>query len=307
MELQPKFVVENNSVFASLVRFSYFLTHKSFGRGFGLVTKSLKFFYKDRICKVKFKDGSLFAFRFDDDYWNRLLIPEYGYERELELFFKDIGEIDFKFIDAGSNIGYWSVLMTSKMLRERQVFAIEASSDTFELLQLNWRLNNSRFNICRNAVYERHGEMMSFSGGPHAGRHLEQTKTDSSETVQTVTLDEIAKQHNFHLADAIVVKLDIEGAETSALRGARGLLQRDCLVVYEDHGKDKKHTVSDFVINELGSFVYFLEEHQGALRTTRIEALSQLDAIKINPLKGYNFCLVNAGSQFLPALEKACH
>src|SRR5213075_2031803 len=52
------------------------------------------------------------------------------------------------------------------------------------------------------------------------------------EQVTTLALDDLG------LRGMIVIKLDVEGAEVDALRGAAALLEGDTLVSYEDHAAD---------------------------------------------------------------------
>ncbi|MBB4200430.1 hypothetical protein GGD83_004259 [Rhodoblastus sphagnicola] len=57
------------------------------------------------------------------------------------------------------------------------------------------------------------------------------------------------------------MKLDVEGVEEAALRGASQLLERDTLLVYEEQGSDKLHANTRFVSHELGMKIFIYTNH----------------------------------------------
>ena len=56
-----------------------------------------------------------------------------------------------------------------------------------------------------------------------------------------------------------MLKLDVEGVEEAALRGASEMLARDTLLVYEEQSSDKIHANTRFVTEELGMSVFIYE------------------------------------------------
>ena len=127
-------------------------------------------------------------------------------------------------IDAGANIGLYTVVAAARVGAEGRVIACEPSPATMALL---------RGNVVRNAfgwvelheaavaeapgrleleVFEAGSGVSSFAPAQAGGRRVE---------VTVRTLDELAGAHHVKL-----VKLDVEGAELRALRGATGLLER---------------------------------------------------------------------------------
>ena len=98
-------------------------------------------------------------------------------------------------------------------------------------------------------------------------------------------------QELLHLEDlpdeVVIVKLDIEGAEISAIEGAAKLRELPHLVIlYEDHGNDEKHKTSKYLIS-LGFAITFLGDEVQPPK--EIADTSQIDSLKRNRAKGYNF------------------
>ncbi len=54
-----------------------------------------------------------------------------------------------------------------------------------------------------------------------------------------------------------ILKLDIEGVEIDALKGASMILENDCLVIYEEHGVDMDHKISRYLNDQLDMRLYF--------------------------------------------------
>jgi hypothetical protein len=94
---------------------------------------------------VHLNEDSRFAFDLRDPYWARLLASGFTYEPEIEDVLRAFADLPYTFVDAGANLGYWSVLATSLELGAHRSIAIEAASGTFERLLGNRALNGDRF------------------------------------------------------------------------------------------------------------------------------------------------------------------
>ena len=128
------------------------------------------------------------------------------------------------FVDVGANIGYFTLLASRAVGATGRVIAIEANPRTFAKLEANVRLNR-----CDN-VDLRHvaaGETPGFAAivereaGNAGGDQVDFAAAASQTSVQVERLDRIVGERAVRL-----IKLDIEGAEAKALRGATGLLER---------------------------------------------------------------------------------
>ena len=127
------------------------------------------------------------------------------------------------FVDVGANIGYFTLLASSLVGPTGRVIAVEANPRTFELLEANVRRNG-----CAN-VDLRHvaaGEASGFAtlfereAGNAGGDQVDFAAQGAPGAITVERLDALVGKQPVRL-----IKLDIEGAEAKALRGATGLLE----------------------------------------------------------------------------------
>jgi FkbM family methyltransferase len=289
-QVEFDYVVSGGRLSIGLVRLLHTAISHTAVRGMGVVMQAIKPFLHSQLSCVHFADGSRLYFRLDDVYWNSFIRqPDFDYEPEIGKFLLRLKDVDYLFLDCGANIGYWSVLVTSEMLGRKRAIAVEASRETMSILQQNCNANDQRFEICRRAMFEYDGHRLFFSEGNHAARHIvepESINSTDTEPVISTTVDALARQLQLGDSDRIVIKLDVEGAEISTLKGAREVLKRDTLVIYEDHGGDRSHATTRYVLDELG-FPVFSIASDGTI--TEVEEFGALDRLKADPKIGYNF------------------
>jgi FkbM family methyltransferase len=253
----------------------------------------------------------------NDPYWTRCVFGSFHYEPELENLLRAVLRPGTCFIDCGASIGYWSIFSSMRLGSSGTVVAVEASSSTFQELTTNIELNHMPIVALHKALHAvddlRVGFYKNFDrpasahisdaslgeGGWQVAAEVE--KRAVYEEVETVSIDEIVGRHCAgRLSDRVVVKLDVEGAEIAALQGARGMLQQNPLVIYEDHARDSESKVTRFVLDELGYEVF-------AMHTEGLEQLLSLDemrTIKRFSDWGYNFAACDRNSAFLPELRQ---
>jgi FkbM family methyltransferase len=136
------------------------------------------------------------------------------------------------FIDAGSNMGLYSLFAASITGPNGQVLALEPSSREFDRLVTNCRLNPKLTVKPLNvALSDRHGTAeLLVADDNHAGHNTlgsfaySETKLKQRETVQIDSLDRITGSQAIERVD--VMKVDIEGSELFALRGSSSVLER---------------------------------------------------------------------------------
>lgn len=138
------------------------------------------------------------------------------------------------FIDAGANMGYFSLLASRKIGDEGRIFAIEPSSRDFIRLVDNVNINNLNDVVAnyRLAFTDRIGKAnitiaseersgLNTIGAEFGTKGVEKVCT---EEVDTTTVDAFVESEK--IKDLHVLKLDIEGSEGSALAGARNTIQK---------------------------------------------------------------------------------
>jgi FkbM family methyltransferase len=242
---------------------------------------------------VLLNEDARFIFPRGDTFWTKKVAG--GHEPELDHFLRCAADRPYVLLDAGANFGYWSILASSAPYGRHAAVAVEASRGNFERLVANAVANNGRFQTVHRALLDVSGKHVSLYGKKHFGLSLRKDwhpeDAERFEDVETITLDEVAERYFAKRDCPVVIKLDVEGVEVDAIKGGRRLLDDGALMIYEDHGKDRTHRVSRFVMALDGFAVwYFSRDDQTANnRAIRITTLDQVEVIKKNPKLGYNF------------------
>lgn len=265
---------------------------------------------KKVFCTVTLNGDSKFRFQLKDHYWNRLVWKGCNYEDEIAFVLDKIQDINFLFIDCGANFGFWSIQTASDLFGNKKTVAIEALKSTYQNLIINKDINKSIFTSINRAISEKSGEKVKiYCRGRHAGSSLvsewlgNPRKISEEEIVETLSIDDIIHQFQDFSQQPVVIKLDVEGVEIAALCGAKKALNREALIIYEDYGEDKKCKVSQFVLEELKLKVFYLDERK---RMVVVSNVKEINRIKTQPNKGYNFFAVNKNSVFDKKLSEFC-
>lgn len=131
------------------------------------------------------------------------------------------------FVDGGANIGLFSLIGAVAVGTTGRVLACEPGPETmallkanagenrFDILELHQVALSDRLGNARFTVFEAGSGLASFAPQSTQGRQID---------VVVTTLDALTEDLDGRVA---LVKLDIEGAEAKALRGAGGLIARD--------------------------------------------------------------------------------
>jgi FkbM family methyltransferase len=126
-------------------------------------------------------------------------------------------------LDVGANVGAYAVLFGRWVGAEGRVYAFEPSAAALEGLRAHLALNGVEgvVRAVHAAVSDRPGRAV-LAGGGGSGR-LTDDGNPGGETVTTVTIDEFCAARG---ASPALVKVDVEGWELEALRGARETIAR---------------------------------------------------------------------------------
>ncbi|MEP1930728.1 MAG: FkbM family methyltransferase [Roseibium sp.] len=244
-------------------------------------------FPSNRTVCLEIDEDLTFCFPYGDQYWSILLKPGHVYEEEVEDFLLAMRDVDYIFFDCGANFGYWSGKVSSKRFGNRPAIAVELDPDNFSQLVTNSSQNGDRYKCLNLAVFDKDGETLHFYGKKHEARTVEQAigATESLGEVASVTLDRIVETTGADKHNTIVLKLDIEGVEINALKGAQTLLEKDVLVIYEDHGNDPSHAVSRYLSENCGMRLFAHNDNQ----FFELDDVADLNRLKTNRRKGYDF------------------
>jgi FkbM family methyltransferase len=273
-------------------------------KGYGRIASQLRKAAPQRHIVLKLDADSLFRFPFGDAYWSRLLAPEVIYEPEMLALFRTIRGEDFGFVDCGANFGYWSILVSGQALGGHAAIAIEASGRNVVQLKANAWINQDRFDVVHAAVAEADGGVVTLGGPTHEGLAIVEASqaAPGAETVSCVSLDGLmARLPWFEERKRLVLKLDVEGVEEAALRGAGEMLKRDTLLIYEEQGSDAAHANTRFVSGVLGMPVF---AYDGRRFNEASDPLAAMSVMKTNSRRGYNV-LATSSSEWLALLRSA--
>lgn len=143
------------------------------------------------------------------------------------------------FIDAGANIGIYTVLAARLVGPQGHVLSIEMMPDTADRLERHIRMNELRnVAVVRRALSDATGDVVRAtvqegkSGQATISRESGRYGLGREVEVETTTLDALISG----LTQVRLMKIDVEGAELKALHGAPQLLRKLQGAVYESWG-----------------------------------------------------------------------
>lgn len=128
------------------------------------------------------------------------------------------------FLDVGANVGVYTLLAASK-IRAGLLHSFEVLPKNYARLQENLRLNS--FNEVKTyaiAVSDQRGTIALNLAEGDSMPFITPIEANNTITVPTDTLDNLLQNHS--LSNLTLAKMDIEGAELLALKGAVSLLKQ---------------------------------------------------------------------------------
>lgn len=246
----------------------------------------------ERDIVVRLNPDALFAMPFADAYWSRLLNSRYDYEEEIEALLRSAAGLEYTLVDCGANFGYWSVLASSQPMGSQAVLAIEASPKNAERLQLNAGLNGNRFRCLNAAIGGKSGGYARIAGNKHEAFAAVPIDSHQHDAVKLVSLDRLVEDGSINPSKPTMIKLDVEGLEIEALRGAEGLMATDAIVICEEHGADRTHSVSHYLLGNTSLKLFIFDPV--VCRYVQITTLAVLDRVKRYTWVGYNVCATSS-------------
>lgn len=138
------------------------------------------------------------------------------------------------FFDIGANVGFYSLLAAELVGPAGSVFAFEPLPRNVQLLARHLQLNRVRNCTVVEAAVSDHSGVVRFQEGLSNGMGYICDK--GALPVRAVSLDALVERGDYPLPDYI--KMDIEGGEVAALRGATCILTSGCPAIFlSTHGR----------------------------------------------------------------------
>ncbi len=172
--------------------------------------------------------------------------------------YQDLKEGDVV-IDAGANIGGFVVQAAQKVGKSGKIYAIEPNEENRQTLKKNLELNNiENCEILSDALWSEKCTkefFISHRPGEHTLIDYEGDSNFQKKDVTTIhceRLDDLIKKHNINKVDYL--KMDIEGAEIEAMKGATEFLktQNPFLLIealHEVDGSPSYHKIVPYLEN----------------------------------------------------------
>jgi FkbM family methyltransferase len=186
-------------------------------------------------------------------------------------------------VDAGANVGYFSLLLAQQVGPRGKVIAIEAAPSTVERLRANIALNNADVTVVEAAVTSQKGEVIfhlypyhdawnritpPVEGDPD--RRLMSQEKWIPVTVKGDTAPEIVGKD---IERVSFIKVDIEGAESAVTPDIAAFPHPDLVVALEAKSPNIAATLKPFEAR--GFYVYDLHNDYRWLYERRLPAITQ--------------------------------
>ena len=196
-------------------------------------------------------------------------------------------------VDAGANIGYYTIIGSRLVGDTGKVYAFEPEPANFARLQRNVRLNGlTNVVLEQKALSNRKGILKLFIAPLNKGDHrIYQPEGESrpSVDVEAVRLDEYFKDHERGID---LIKMDTQGAEGLILEGMTGLLEgrTDGPTIFMEfwpHGLEGMGTDAGALLQTLQSYHYhFYEFLRKDMR--RLPLVEPADLLAAHPVNDPN-------------------
>lgn len=196
-----------------------------------------------------------------------------GYIQSLKKtsFKEDAFEVQYKILhgearcilDVGANRGD-TAIKYSTLFDQAKVYAFEPFPETYEKLFVNIK-EYKKIIPARYAISDKKGEAVLFSNINEDTNSLlpsdkiglssdQQVKNKSSITVQTETIDNYCLDNNIQHID--ILKMDIQGSELAALKGAINLLEKKKIKLIYTETYFKQQYQGQPLFHDISSFLY---------------------------------------------------
>ncbi|BAZ43953.1 methyltransferase FkbM family protein [Chondrocystis sp. NIES-4102] len=166
--------------------------------------------------------------------------PELGlgtYELPIQEIFQQNLHAGDVFYDIGANVGFFSIIAAKLVGNSGQVYSFEPGETNAKSVRHNAQLNNfTHIEVIEKAVSETSGEgeliLAKYSGGHALATADAPPDVAGRVTIDLVSIDDLIAENSIKPPN--FVKIDIEGAELSALKGMKETIRKyQPTIIYE--------------------------------------------------------------------------
>jgi len=159
-------------------------------------------------------------------------------------------EKDDVVIDAGACWGDTALYFAHEVGENGKVFSFEFIPGNIEILMKNVSINPhlaDRIEVVPNPIWQESGLRLYYNDLGPASRVSEEKFPDSTGEVETLSIDDFVKQRDIKKVNFI--KMDIEGAELSAVKGAANTIvnHRPKLAISVYHSISDFYTIAKYI------------------------------------------------------------
>lgn len=218
--------------------------------------KRLNMLFSDVITENK--DGIFFCRKHTPQIWGIDTFKEQKSRKYFDLIKKGT------FVDAGANIGRYSVRVASNLKGKGRVVAIEPEPEVFKTLVKNIKLNRLDNTTPINTACFSKDTSLKFYITKTLGQHSLYGKGKNIK-IKARKLDSILKELNIN--DANLIKIDVEGAEYEVIKGAEKTISKQKpMIIFESFDEKRTEKIKDFLrkrgykIKQISNRNYFAEQ-----------------------------------------------
>ncbi len=174
---------------------------------------------------IELSDGAFIEVNSKFNSVSTVLLRQDEYEdTEIDLFKANVSSGDVVF-DVGGNVGLYSIA-AARIAKSVNVFTFEPVPDTLKELRSNVVKNKveNQVKIIPKALSSKAGTMY-ITTEYHSSNYITNANSEQQKTmIRVTTIDNFAKQEKIKRID--MIKMDIEGHELEALKGAQRSIER---------------------------------------------------------------------------------
>lgn len=218
------------------------------------------------------------------------------YERGTLDFIKTHLKIGDTFVDVGANIGLMSIFAREKVGDKGKVWAFEANSNTFDILEKNLDLNKFSDVLCFECGLgaKRESKILydNWDINRGAASTVVQGHGAKAMEISILTLDEVVNQQGISPS---MIKIDVEGMEEEVLIGAEKTIANHQPILIVEFSIDRGDGAREKVFHKILSLGnYNMYKLKGSKERT--SKLLKINGLVDLPVDDNVFCIPNKKS-----------